>query len=686
MEFKSNSVKLLETLKTKFEYLTPVDWAEKNYYLTQQVSRWPGYVDYSRTPYMKEVINCAMPDNPAQVVSIKKSSQMGFSIVGIFAILGWIMDQSPANTLFITETDQKIKDQMQGPISNMINSSGLAEKVGNHNIRERSAKGRRKSATGDTDAGINFGDGRLYTWSGQNIGKLSSWSIKYGIYDEVERYKLSDKQAGNFYRMIEMRHKFFKDDKKMFFISTPEIKQMSRIEPLYLMGDQRKYHIPCKCCGEYIDLKWSCDPEHLKGKCGIVYTRDTQGFFDRSSVKYRCQKCGEKFNQTHVYDCYDKDLGKWIPTAEPKDSTYRSYHISSLYSPVGADDWTVLVRKWCEIHPLNGAPNLDDLKTFFNQDLGECWDAPGLNVNMKHIMNNIRHYDVGVVPNALSEQDGNGKIIILTCAIDLNGFVNDGRLDYEVVGWSESGSSYMVDYGSIGSFKNSSATRHMKKEEKELYESTRKKLGYDIKQPENCFTEFEKFIMSKFYISDDDSRTYQIVMHGLDTGHFTVNAYAFADKHTNIVKLKGKQNNEFTRINTTKYYYQQSSKVNKLYHVEGDIIKNDLYQLLQMEWSEETGNEQPEGYLNFPRPSKTHDLMKDYIKHYDGEKKEPKLNAAGTAEAFRWVKKHTTSPNHMWDNRVYNMCVKQIFTEFVCKSLKIPVSWTNLINVLKPQS
>jgi hypothetical protein len=48
--------------------------------------------------------------------------------------------------------------------------------------------------------------------------------------------------------------------------------------------------------------------------------------------------------------------------------------------------------------------------------------------------------------------DGNGRIVLLTCAADMNGKVDDARLDFEIVAWAKSGASYSICHGSIGTF------------------------------------------------------------------------------------------------------------------------------------------------------------------------------------------------------------------------------------------
>lgn len=670
--------KLIDAFGTPLVYLTPVEWAEKNRVLTPDISNWPGPMSYNRTPYLKEIANSIMPNDSGQIFAIEKGSQIGFSIGGIFTMMGWVIKESPANMLFIVNDEEGVKRAMNGPVDQMINSSGLSSYIRASNVR-----GGRNQKTGDTVKGKEFPNGNLYTWSGLKIGKLSQISVKYGFYDEFERYPVADKKAGSLVSLIEERHKSFSDTRKLYFISTPEIKQTSNIEPLYLKGDQRKYHIPCKCCGEMIPLEWYIDVENLKQKCGVVFERTESGKLKPETVKYRCQKCGGEWDQTHVYDCYEEDLGQWIPTAIPETPIYRSYHISALYAPAGMYNWQYYAQKWCEIHPIGKPVKIEELKTFVNQCLGQTFEAQGSEVEIKQLMKNTREYEINTVPVALSKQDGNGKIIMLTCAVDLNGKEDDARLDYEVVAWSESGASYSIDHGSIGTFQRSRTVRSGQASRYAKEDGFRDKWTYRHNHTFDVWAEYEKTIYSRIYEADDGSRKYAISFHGIDTGHFTQHAYTFVSNHHNVVGLKGKVDNKFTKYDTDRSYYKKSATKDKLYLVEVDRIKTELNGLIQLVWDESMDIDQPDGFMNFPKPDGEKYMLKTYFNHYEGEKMEAEMNDSGTAVGFRWVKKHSSSVNHYWDTRVYNMCLKEILTEMVCKTAKTPVSWVNFMAMFK---
>src|SRR5690606_12622360 len=112
----------------------------------------------------------------------------------------------------------------------------------------------------------------------------------------------------------------------------------------------------------------------------------------------------------------------------------------ALYAAPGMADWEYYVRWYLRACP----PGQDILETeyqaWLNLGMGELYEEKAVSIRANALQLNIRHYPIGVVPDKLSVSDGNGNIILLTLACDLNGVTDDARLDWEVVGWSESGS------------------------------------------------------------------------------------------------------------------------------------------------------------------------------------------------------------------------------------------------------
>jgi phage terminase large subunit GpA-like protein len=230
---------------------------------------------------------------------------------------------------------------------------------------------RSNQRTGDTSDSKEFAGGYLVADGVGNVGKFRQRSMMYGFIDDFEAAPVADTREGSYTKLIEQRFAAYYSKMKIFYISTPAIKQTSNIEPLYEAGDKRRYHVPCPICGEFITFEWNIHSEINEGeKAGIVFDLDDNGQLIDKSVRYRCQKCAGEFPEKHKYDLMN--LGKWIPTKVSSEIGFLSYHISALYAPVGMYNWTHYVRNFLDCYP-NGLGQKADtakLKTFVNVVLG----------------------------------------------------------------------------------------------------------------------------------------------------------------------------------------------------------------------------------------------------------------------------------------------------------------------------
>ena len=115
--------------------------------------------------------------------------------------------------------------------------------------------------------------------------------------------------------------------------------------------------------------------------------------------------------------------------------------------------WEKYVRRWLKIHPPGQSRNEAKYKSFLNTVLGLPYKAAARSISATELQkNNVRNYEIGYIPEKLSIADGNGRIVMITCGSDLNGTEDDARLDYEIVAHSESGATYSMLHGSIGTF------------------------------------------------------------------------------------------------------------------------------------------------------------------------------------------------------------------------------------------
>jgi len=554
---------------------------------------------------------------------------------------------------------------MSGKIDQMIDSCGLRPLIKPNTLRKRNQR------TGDTNKSKEFPGGSLTSGAAGNHKLLRQRSVRYGMIDDYEAAKGSTKESGSTKEMIEQRYAAYFQKMKLYFISTPELKKGSNIEPVYLLGDQRKYHWSCPCCGEWINLIWNTKNEQGE-EIGITWKLDDNNKLISGSVGYICQSCGGFFDDS---DKYNLNLGgKWIATAEPDSPGWVSYHLSSLYAPVGMYDWEYYVRMFLEANPPSGNPIQAKMKTFTNLVLGETWDDVVKKTDAKNLMN-VRPYKIGVIPESLSVKDGNGRIFALTLACDLNGVEDDARLDWELVAWSESGSSYSVDSGSIGTF--------VPREGSKRYKEDRARWSYDINSNNSVWREFDALCKTKF-MKDTSGGMYPMII-GVDSGHYTKHAYDFIDStQTPAFALKGKDVFKFSTIEKDTPIFRHGQERNKLFIVEVNKIKTNLSDLMQLKWYKDDGDPQPNGFMNFPEPSDGKYGYEKFFKHYESEHSSYDYDKGGVEVKIKWEKKSSNSQNHFWDVRVYNIALRDILASLICNDNGIKKgTWVEYVEIMK---
>ncbi|MCK4521989.1 MAG: phage terminase large subunit family protein, partial [Nanoarchaeota archaeon] len=291
---------------------------------------------------------------------------------------------------------------------------------------------------------------------------------------------------------------------------------------------------------------------------GITWLLDDSGELIPESVGYICQDCGGFFDDSNKTEL--GQMGKWIATAKPSRPGYYSYHINSLYSPVYMSSWEDYVRDWMEANPIGGNRDESKWKVFVNQVLGETYEQITESISANVLQQNIRPYQIGLLPEKQSLADGNGKIVLITLGSDLNGkddsYKNhdedDARLDWEIIAHSESGATYSISHGSIGTF-----IPNQTKEQKS--KTDRKKYTYKHGTPNSVWGEFQEIISAVY--STDTGRKMRIMCSGLDCGAYTSYAYTFIDNCNGIVYgMKGKDMDKFISQNKDIKLFKQAQE------------------------------------------------------------------------------------------------------------------------------
>ncbi len=211
--------------------------------------------------------------------------------------------------------------------------------------------------------------------------------------------------------LAEARSLTFAHRRKVFLVSTPTIRGLSRIEREFEASDQRRYFVPCPHCGAMQWLKF----ERLRWQKGKPET-----------AEYHCEGCEQAIAEHHKTAMLE--AGEWRPTAEAADPNTVGYHLSALYSPVGWLSWERIVRAW------DAAQGSDEaIKAFRNTILGETWVETGEAPDWQRLYDRRERWTSGTVP---------AGGLFLTAGAD----VQKDRIEVDVWAWGRGLESWLIDH------------------------------------------------------------------------------------------------------------------------------------------------------------------------------------------------------------------------------------------------
>jgi phage terminase large subunit GpA-like protein len=158
--------------------LTVSAWADQYRVLSQRASSEPGRWRTTRTPYLKEIMDCLSPSSPVQRVVFMKGSQTGGTEAGNCWI-GYVIHQAPGPMMAVAPTVELAKRNSKQRIDPLIEESEV--------LRER-VKERRSRDSGNTVLSKEFPGGVLILTGANSAVGLRSMPARYLFLDEVDGY------------------------------------------------------------------------------------------------------------------------------------------------------------------------------------------------------------------------------------------------------------------------------------------------------------------------------------------------------------------------------------------------------------------------------------------------------------------------------------------------------------------
>ncbi|NJK40590.1 MAG: phage terminase large subunit family protein [Acaryochloridaceae cyanobacterium SU_2_1] len=374
------------------------EWADEYRMLSPESSAEPGRWRTSRTPYLQEILDSL--NNPSiEEVILCSSAQIGKTEAQL-CILGYYIHQDPAPVLFVMPTLELAEAISKDRIAPMVRDCpALAARIGDPRSRD----------SGNTLLHKEFPAGRLTLCGSNSPASLSSRPCRIILCDEVDRFTAAGTE-GDVVNLAKKRTSTF-FNRKLVLTSTPTIKGASRIWSAFESSDQRRFFIPCPECGHEQYLKW---PQ-------VKWDWDK----DPSAAWYECEGCGHKMSDAQKKQMVR--LGRWQPTATPKQGTAKSisYHLWAAYSP-----WMSLGD--CAQEFLAAKDDPQTLKVWVNTCLGEPFDEEGgEGLEWQRLMARAEPYAPWTVPEGA---------LVLTAGVD----VQKDRLACSIWGWGAQEESWLI--------------------------------------------------------------------------------------------------------------------------------------------------------------------------------------------------------------------------------------------------
>lgn len=387
--------------------LTLSQWAAENAMLSPETSAQTGR--FRAYAYQTGIMD-SVTDPAVTQVTVMKSARVGYTKI-LDNVVGYYIAQDPSPMLLVQPRVEDAEDYSSTEIAPMLRDTPvLAEITGD--LKAKDAKQKLLKRVFRNGASISF-------VGANSPGGFRRITARVIMFDEVDGYPvIGAGKDGDQIRLGIRRSETFWN-RKVILGSTPLTKGASRIEKAFLLGDQRRFYVPCPSCGEMQVLEWG----GVDTPYGIKWDHDEDGQALPETAYYLC-KSGCPIDEVDKAGMLER--GEW--RAHTPFAGHASFHIWTAYSLSPNASWATLVQEWLEVHK-----NPLERKTFVNLTLGEPFEELGESTIDDSVLLARREVYPAEVPDGVA---------VITAGIDTQ---ND-RLECEIVGWGRDEESWSLAY------------------------------------------------------------------------------------------------------------------------------------------------------------------------------------------------------------------------------------------------
>ena len=445
--------------------LTLSEWADAYAYLSAESSAEGGR--WRTLPYQKGIMD-AISDPKLEQITLMKSARVGYSKI-LNHVIAYHIHQDPCPLMLVQPTIEDAQGYSKEEIAPMLRDTPCLAGL----VSEAKAKD-----GANTILQKQFPGGTLSMVGANSPRGFRRVSRRVVLFDETDGYPQSAGAEGDQIKLGIRRTEYYWN-RKIVAGSTPTVKDFSRIERMFLQGDQRRYFVPCPHCNHMQYLRWA-------------QMHWTDG--DPSTAAYKCESCAELI--PHAKKRWMVERGEWRSTA-PGNGKHASFHIWAAYSYSPNATWSNLVEEF-----LDSKNDAEQLKTFVNTVLGEVWeDEYASKVGATSLLERAAKetYDPLIAP---------ASVLALTIGCD----VQDDRLSLSVWGWGREEEAWLID---------------------------RSKLYGDPSRPD-VWNQLDE-ILSRPFLTEDGLDLH-VSLCAIDSGgHHTSDVYAYARDRSakGVIAIKG---------------------------------------------------------------------------------------------------------------------------------------------------
>jgi len=523
-------------------------FAKEEIRFSERISSLPGRYREDLFPFFSEILRALSPEDPCTIVTLKKSAQVGGTVLANIFLLGTTA-LTPCDFLYVLPTEDNASRWSKTKLMPLLRETPAVRSLFSESSRDGQNSILYKERID--------GRGALQASGANSPASLSMISPRRQVQDDLAKWSMND--AGDPEVQADSRSKAFYD-RKVFKISTPLIAPGCRISANYLDGTQERYHVPCphKECGELQELRWEnmrdhIDPEHPE------------------NAHFVCIHCGCEIHEHHRSWMVKPENGaRWVAKYPERARHHRSFHIWVAYSPL--ESWEAIARMWLKVQ--SGAPDDKDKsagseQVFWNDWLGLEFEAESRAIAWEDLRDRAegQGFRRGMIPSG---------ILALTLGIDVQG----DRVEWLLRGWGRNRFSAVIDWGRIDQTAGS-------------FLPTYKEHSGHISEPE-VRAALDR-LLDRAWL-DEHGRRRKVDLAAIDGNAYTEDVWLWARKHpkSRVIMVRGDNKDAAPLLSQVREYDRKGKPkkqkwTSRFFNFNASVMKMGIYRDFKKEDPEQSG-------------------------------------------------------------------------------------------------